>query len=214
MMTRLTPSNHDAPTHRSIPAVSSGPAGRGDLLAGLSFLDDPPRTASALAAWLEIHLRRWGWDGLPLSVHEPAGGVAPLDAGEAIELGPLVLAARERVVRALLAFVGPERDDRFVTAAVAAGRVRRPSSPHPGLRADEPRCAPDPEARWAASPAPTDILSDVVLSLFAADLLNHRDFHEQELCVCSVCYAISFDPQWTGRRGCHEHPRAAVPGDG
>lgn len=193
MMARFAPSHQDAPTHRSIPAVSSGPAGRGDLLAGLSFLDDPPRTASALAAWLEIHLRRWGWDGLPLSVHEPAGGVAPLDAGEAIELGPLVLAARERVVRALLAFVGPERDDRFVTAAVAAGRVRRPSA----------------EARWAASPAPADILSDMVLSLFAADLLNHRDFHEQELCVCSVCYAISFDPHSTGRRGCLEHPAAA-----
>jgi hypothetical protein len=45
----------------------------------------------------------------------------------------------------------------------------------------------------------------MVLSLFAVDILTHRDFHDQNLCVCDVCGRISYNPAATSRAGCGDH---------
>ena len=42
-------------------------------------------------------------------------------------------------------------------------------------------------------------MSDIVLSLFAVDVLAYREFHEQNLCVCDVCGRISYNPRQTSR---------------
>ena len=33
----------------------------------------------------------------------------------------------------------------------------------------------------------------------------HREFHEQNLCVCDVCGRVSFTPSMTSRHGCSDH---------
>ena len=48
-------------------------------------------------------------------------------------------------------------------------------------------------------------MSDVVLSLFAVDVLAHREFHEQ-LCVCDVCGDL-VQPGVTRRRLLRSRPR-------
>ena len=53
-----------------------------------------------------------------------------------------------------------------------------------------------------------------VLSLFAVDMLMHRDFHERSLCVCDACGRVSFNPGTTTRTGCPEHPSGGTPPNG
>jgi hypothetical protein len=78
-------------------------------------------------------------------------------------------------------------DDRFLNAAIFAGRVRREGG------------------RWRLAMRDRDTLTDVVLGLFAVDVLEHRELHQQTLCVCDTCGRISYDPATTTRSGCHEH---------
>ena len=94
---------------------------------------------------------------------------------------------RWRVIVTLRGLLASPADDRFLQAAIFAGRVRRPQS------------------EWLAEPRDTDALSDIVLSLFAIDVLSHREFHEQNLCVCDVCGRISYNPKATSRAGCADH---------
>jgi hypothetical protein len=78
-------------------------------------------------------------------------------------------------------------DDRFLHAAIFSGRVRRD------------------QARWILGARDGDALHDVVLGLFAVDVLSHREFHQQNLCVCDTCGRISYNPAATTRAGCAEH---------
>ena len=80
----------------------------------------------------------------------------------------------------------------FVNAAIYAGRVAR-------LRPQN-----ESRAAWVVQLTEDVALSDQVLSLFAADALEHPSDYEMELSVCDVCGAVSLSASSAGvasRRG-------------
>ncbi len=184
------------PTLTDIPGLASRPA----LIAGLVFLEGtsaPGWTVRDLGSWFDTHVVRQGVMGRPLLVNEPAAGTVPLypngehgEAGAAL-LPRLLMATRIRVVSALRGLLHAPVDDRFLASAIFAGRVRRQRL--------------DGAPQWVARPEATAPLSGVVLSLFAVDVLSHRDAYDSGLCVCDVCGRVSFDDGATERRSCHEH---------
>ncbi|AUX35123.1 MULTISPECIES: hypothetical protein [Sorangium] len=195
-----------ADSHTSIPTLPSAPSlvakehDRRALFAALTFVDKPPRSAAALSGWFEKHLVAPGRMRRPTYVTEgfsmqvALGPAAPEDSDEP-ELQALVEAARFRGLSSLRALMPPAADDRFLAAAIDDGRVRRAGD----------------GALWEPCPREEDLLSDIVLSLFAADILSYREFHDAYLCVCKTCLRIDFDPSRSGRTGCPEHqPTATV----
>ncbi len=195
-----------ADSHTSIPTLPSAPSlvasghDRRALLAALTFIDKPPQSGVALARWFEKHLVAPGRMPRPAYVTEgfskqvALGPLAPAEP-DGPELQELVEAARFRVLASLRAFMPPAADDRFLAAAIDGGRVRRAGD----------------AALWESCPREEDLLSDIVLSLFAADMLNYREFYDAYLCVCKTCLRIDFDPSRSGRTGCPEHqPTATV----
>lgn len=192
-----------ADSHTSIPTLPATPSlvardhDRRALLAALTFVDKPPQSGVALASWFEKHLVASGRMPRPTYVTEGFSKQVALDPADPdeSELQELVEAARFRVLASLRAFMPPAADDRFLAAAVDGGRVRRAGD----------------AALWQPCPREEDLLSDIVLSLFAADMLSYREFHDAYLCVCKTCLRIDFDPTRSGRTGCPEHqPTATV----
>lgn len=182
------------PTLPSTPSLVASDHDRRALLAALTFIDKPPRSVPALVGWFDKHLVRPGWMRRPTHVTEAfslpvALSPAAPDGANEPELQEIVDAARFRVLAALRAFVPPTADDRFLTAAIDDARVRRAANP----------------AIWEPCPREDAQLGDIVLSLFAADILSYREFHDAYLCVCKTCLRIDFDPSRSGRTGCPEH---------
>jgi hypothetical protein len=180
-----------------------GPARRA-LLGGVAFVEG---TAAGwgcweLTGWFEDHLVKRGYMArAPQFVSEPPIGLVTLDPRASASQDPAVMgidrlpavlsAARARVVETLRAILPPARDVRFAAAALEAGRVKA--------------IVEDGRAAVTPSPDESDRLSDIALSLFAADMLDFREFYETELCVCSTCGRVSFEPT-KGRTGCFQHP--------
>jgi hypothetical protein len=187
-------SSTSIPTLPAILSLSSAAHDRRALLAALLFVDRPPRSPAALAGWFDKHLVAPGRMARPASVTEgfsqpvALGSADASEMEESSELSAIVEAARHRVLVSLRAFMPPASEDRFLVAAIDEGRVRRSG-----------------DARWEACPGEWDLLSDIVLSLFAADILSYREFHDAYLCVCKTCLRIDFDPSRSGRTGCPEH---------
>jgi hypothetical protein len=100
-------------------------------------------------------------------------------------------AAQEKVVTALRGLLATPEDDSFVRGAIYSDRVERVSE----------RGA----ARWAARLRGDEALSDAILALFAADLLEHRASYEGRLAICDQCNRVTFSDQRLRRRECHEH---------
>ncbi len=189
------------------PSNASGVLVRPLLAAGLAFVD--AATADALharelVAWFSRWLVDPGTMPAPASVHEPGAGMVSLAAvaesrsasgvlAEALEtrLGRIVATARVRVGVTLGGLLTTPVDDRFLAAAIFAGRVQRTSG--------------DQGSGWRATPKGTERLSDVVLSLFAADALANREEYEACLCVCGVCSRVAFRPGEVDRTRCPLH---------
>ena len=177
-----------------------GPDPRAAFAAGLAFLE-----ASAAHAWGVRELRDWfaehlvapGYMRSPILVTEPSAGSVTLhgSAAESLtsqaSLSRVLMAARLRVIAALRGLIASPADDRFLAAAIFAGRVRRRRLHH--------------ESRWVAQPEPTAPLSGVVLSLFAVDVLSHRDQYDRHLCVCDVCSRVTFQESALRRKSCPDH---------
>lgn len=200
VLMRQADSQTSIPTLPSAPSLIARGHDRRALLAALTFIDRPPQSAAALAAWFDKHLAAPGWMPRPAHVAEgfseqvTLGPPAPSDPDEPA-LRELVGAARFRVLVSLRAFMPPAADDRFLAEAIRAGRVRPAGD----------------TALWEPCPRGDDLLSDIVLSLFAADILSYREFHDAYLCVCKTCLRVDFDPSTSGRTGCPEHePTATV----
>jgi hypothetical protein len=104
--------------------------------------------------------------------------------------------ARWQVILTLRGLLSTPADDRFLHAAIFSQRVKRVAG------------------TWRASVGDRDSMSDIVLSLFAVDVLAYREFHEQNLCVCDVCGRISYNPRATSRGGCSDHVPATEAASG
>jgi hypothetical protein len=198
-MVEIMATSPTAVTAAQFPA-QVGPENRAAIVAGLAFLD-----ASAAPAWGVRGLRDWfaqhlvepGYMRSPTLVTEPTAGSVTLHGSGAESLTspgnlPRVLAAaRIRVISALRGLIASPTDDRFLAAAIFAGRVRRSR-----VRS---------ESRWVAQPEPTAPLSVIVLSLFAVDVLSYRDEYDKHLCVCDVCNRITFQESALRRKSCPDH---------
>jgi len=175
---------------------------RGPLLAAVTFIEGVVDGWSCweLSDWFEQHLVKTGRCArAPSVVHDPEVGSIAIDPRWSDtqpglvgveQLPALLRATRKRVVDTLMRFLPPNDDDAFVVAAMDAKRVER-------------RKVRD-QLRWVPCPNESDTLSDVVLSLVAADMLDNRAFYETQLCVCDVCGRVSFDAVTTRTR-CGEH---------
>jgi hypothetical protein len=170
------------------------------LVAALKFLDGAAlRTldVSSLDAWLQRYLVGTGWMPWPGQVSERMAGRLALMPGEratpeiTARCESIVHEARAQVVLALRSFIGPESDDRFLAAAIFRGRVQRDSR---GMM-----------AAWVPQPHIEDPLSEIVLSLFAADILGNRESYERALGVCRACGRVSFDPSGLEKPRCPAH---------
>jgi hypothetical protein len=183
---------------------TSGVLVRPLLAAALAFMDAVPRNAFHIreaVAWYEAYLVTPGLMSMPATIQEPAAGVVPI--GEAssggwiasleARLARVSSTARTRVAVVLSALVASPPDDRFLMAAIAAGRVTRASG--------------DRGPSWQPSPKPGDRLSDQVLSLFVADILSNREEYDANLCVCDLCARVSLTPNAAIRNRCDQHPR-------
>jgi len=176
----------------------SGVVVRPSLSAGLCFMESA-RTDSLrlreLIAWMDRHLVEPGHMPAPASVQEagvgsvslaaPPGDVWPgmLEARAA----RIVATARVRVAMTLSGLIAQPADDRFLSAAIFCGRVQREAAAwQPNLRGDER-------------------LSDVVLSLFAADVLTQREDYDAKLCVCDACGRVWFAVDAATRTRCGQH---------
>ena len=121
----------------------------------------------------------------------PLSDLAERSQTGAAMLPKVLLAARIRVVTSLRGLMDTPVDDRFLASCIFAGRVRRQRQ--------------EGRAQWVARPEPTAPLSGIVLSLFAVDVLAHRELYDRDLCVCDTCGRVSFLENPGERRSCHEH---------
>jgi hypothetical protein len=177
---------------------------RSSLAAGMSFMNaarDEGFGYAELVSWFEQFLVEPGLMPMPTSVQEPGVGTIMLEgapnsawaASREARAGRIVSTARVRIAVQLAGLVATKVDDRFLAAAIFAGRVQRVSGDH--------------GASWRAQPTADERLSDIVLSVFAADALTHRDDYERELCVCDVCGRVRFAKDTSARTRCPQHQR-------
>lgn len=127
--------------------------------------------------------------GMPGMNDAPSGYLSHARAPDLVKL------ARQKVVDALEPMIRPNPDDAFVRAALFDGRVTR-----------DRRW--DGQNGWTVMLTEKHALSEQVLALLAADLLEHREDYEQNLVFCATCGRIDFWPDRQSRRGCSEHPEA------
>lgn len=186
------------PTLPSLPALGDDGNERLALLAGLTFIEGATAGwgREDVAEWFRTHAAALGRKGPPPSVTDGTVGTIALASGVKLagdkiarpdDLPKLLAMTRWRAILTLRGLLSKPCDDRFLQAAIFARRVERV------------------KGAWRAIARDTDLLSDVVLSLFAADVLGYRDFYEQNLCVCDVCGRVSFNPRVTTRAGCGDH---------
>ncbi|WP_438017349.1 hypothetical protein WMF18_42400 [Sorangium sp. So ce315] len=133
-----------------------------------------------LAAWLLEHVVAPGWMRAPRALREP--GVETLELSglddRHREVAALTARARERVALALLDFVAPNPDGDFLRAALYGARVRW--------------SVVDGRSTWLPAPRELDRLSDVVLSLFAAEILSDAELYRSHMTVCAGCGRVAF----------------------
>lgn len=184
----------------AIPGISDGVTDRGALLAGLTFMEGSAAgwALPELYDWFEDYASMLGRAAPPSVVSDVVLGFFPLQRTIAFGVGDpdmseLLTTTHRRVALSLRGLITQPSDDRFLQAAIFAGRVRRERRGKVSV--------------WAAFAHDTDHLSDIVLSLFVVDVLAYREFYEQNLCVCDVCDRVSFNPSHP-RAGCADHAPA------
>jgi len=150
------------PTLPSFPAIDDRTEDRLALLGGLTFVEGATSgwAARDLLGWFKTYGPALGRTAAPASVSDAVvGSIALLPGARLVgdkvarpdDLPKLLAMSRWRVVVTLRGLLSVPCDDRFLQAAIFADRVRREGSV------------------WRAQPRDTDLLSDVVLSLFAVD---------------------------------------------
>ncbi len=200
----------------SIPTLVTGAENdRGALIGALAFVEGVgigAMGARELKTWIDEYLVRSGRMPKLTQLTEPMAGTLPLEALAAQSPPPpatkalldrILGRARSRVVFTLRGLVANPPEDRFLETMTNSGRVQAL-----GLGG---------KTTWISRPQRDDSLSDIVLSLFAADVLSNRALDDQNLCVCETCGRVSFRAKMMPRSGCREHnvdPNAGTPSGG
>jgi len=175
--------------------AAPGQAAAPGVQAVIEFLEGPTSewTLRDLGAWLQEHLVSPRLMKRPQVLREPDATPLRMDPRMESEasLESLVAQARTRVLSAVRGLVAPQADDRFLNAAIYGGRVRRG--------------AVNGKPAWVACPREIDFLSDMVLSLLAADVLVDRDYYHAHLGLCDACGRVTFREGTDPRPLCSEH---------
>ncbi|WP_437589863.1 hypothetical protein [Sorangium sp. So ce1000] len=172
----------DSGRARSFGALRARMLASPSLAGALHFMQvtTRPWEPHELRAWLDVHVIAPGWMKPPRAVREPgAETVALRDLDERPEaVAALTELARQRVGSALLDFVAPDPEGRFLRAALYSARVRW--------------SVVDDRGGWLPAPRESDFLSDIVLSLFAAAILSGPDIYQRHMAVYSCCGLVAF----------------------
>ncbi|WP_437306659.1 hypothetical protein [Sorangium sp. So ce388] len=133
-----------------------------------------------LAAWLHEHIVAPGWMRVPRALREPGAETVELAGIDERhrEVAALVERARRRVGLALLDFVAPNPDGGFLRTALYSARVRW--------------SVVGERSGWLPAPRESDLLSDIVLSLFAAEILSDAELYRSHMTVCAGCGRVAF----------------------
>ncbi|WP_438007017.1 hypothetical protein WME89_52245 [Sorangium sp. So ce321] len=133
-----------------------------------------------LAAWLHEHVVAPGWMRAPRALREPGAETVELAGIDERhrEVAALVERSRRRVALALLDFVAPNPDGGFLRAALYSARVRW--------------SVVGERSGWLPAPRESDLLSDIVLSLFAAEILSDAELYRSHMTVCAGCGRVAF----------------------
>lgn len=154
-------------------------------------------TRQDLVDWFTEYLVSPGLMTRPPIAREPDATSISLDprADCGGNVQELLTRARRRVISALRGIIAPITDDRFLNAALYSTRVQRS----------------DVNGRpvWMPSPRETNCVSDIVLSLFAANILMDREYFQAHLCICKTCDRIFFREAREREDVCHEHSSIA-----
>ncbi len=183
-------------------AASLGPVSQSSdpLAAALTFLEgvaSKQMCREDLRSWLDRNLVQPGFMARPQRIQEPLFGALPSDKHCSAflpevpphdETAAILVRTRARVVGHLRGLLQTPVDDRFLSAAIFAGRVRR--------------VVIGETMQWVPRPRSHDILSDIVMSLFVSDILGRREFYAQNLCICDTCGRVRFDPDPPQRNKC------------
>lgn len=121
----------------------------------------------ALARWFDEHIVARGVMHMPVVITEPGAAPVRLDGTDIPRdrVHELVAAASARVLVTVRGLRAARRDERFLGAAIFAGRVRRVRT--------------EAGSRWVASPSVFDSLSDILLALLAVDVLTCPERYER-----------------------------------
>jgi hypothetical protein len=150
----------------------------------MAFLEGSTRLewgVDDLCRWFADHLVTPGYMMTPLVVTETGAGTLPLYGhapASSRELRMILVAARSRVLTTLRGLIASPVDDRFLAEGIFAGRLWRQRV--------------GGASRWVPRPESTTPLSGVVLSLFAVDVLSHREWYARLLSVCDTCDRVTF----------------------
>jgi hypothetical protein len=189
-------------------AVATLPSGtRGDrraLLGALFLLEASTTwsmTVSDLVVWFDEYLVIPGFMRRPARVYEHGTLHVYLERSvirpsQEVTLRNMLNVTRKEVCAVLEGFVEVPHDDRFLTFFVATTRVSMSQS---GIK-----------SYWRPQPRHTDRLSDIVLSLLAADILSNRRLYEDRLSVCNECGRLSFRQNQAQNQICPKHGRPVL----
>jgi len=165
------------------------------LTGALAFMEGSPFewTRQDLVDWFTEYLVSPGLMPRPPIAREPDATSVSLDprADCGGNVAELLTRSRRRVIAALRGIIAPIVDDRFLNAALYSSRVQRAEM--------------NGRPVWMPSPRETNCLSDIVLSLFAANILMDREYFQAHLCICKTCERIFFRQSRDREDTCDEH---------
>jgi hypothetical protein len=149
-------------------------------------------------AWCDDYLVKPGYMlRCPTRVYESGVGTVYLGSsmahhpGQDAILRNILVAVRQKVSAILRGLLDVPPDERFLTFLVATGRVYSTEIKRQHV--------------WRIRARPDDRLRDIVMSLFASDILTNRHVYDQRLSVCNECGRISFRIERKTRERCSVH---------
>lgn len=148
-------------------------------------------------AWCDEYLVKPGYMRSPTRVFESGVGTVYLGAsmahhpGQDAMLRRILVVVRQKVSALLRGLLNDPPDERFLSFLVATGRVYSTEFKQ--------------QRSWRIRARPDDRLRDIVMSLFASDILSNRHVYDERLSVCNECGRISFRIERKTRERCSVH---------
>lgn len=185
--------------------VSGSDGDRQALIGALELLECAANNSMNVLdfiSWFDEYLVKPGYMSRPTRAFECGVGTVYLGTsmakyqGQDATLHRILVAVRQKVSAILSGLLCDPPDERFLTFLLATGRVYNIELKHQRV--------------WRVRGRPDDRLRDIVMSLFASDILANRRIYDQRLSVCNECGRISFRIEKKNRERCALHTPATL----